>query len=389
MHFFHLLCSSIFIFFVLYAPQPLLPLFSHTFNVSPAVAGSLMTATMIPLAIAPLFYGFLFQKLNALKILKFTMILLAITCIIFPFIKTFELLLLCRVLQGMLLPAALTAMTSHIGQTYKNDQLQKNMTIYIGSTILGGFFGRLLAASFTEFFNWQSFYYLIAIGLLSFAIFIKTHIKANITTKNTTKNKTSPSIISGIKDLKQSGLLKIYSAVFCMFFCFTAILNYLPFILKNDFNMQSTTNIGLVYIGYLLGAIASLLTPFLVKRFLMPFKLLSFIFLIYCSAIILMLSNQFQLFFIAFSLFCGAMFIIHSIAAPLVNKISQAPASVTNGVYVSFYYSGGALGSFLPGLVYQSHGKTAFLVIILLICLFGLGLVYSGYINSMKRLRNH
>lgn len=386
MHFFHLLCSSVFIFFVLYAPQPLLPLFSNTFNVSPAAAGSLMTATMIPLAIAPLFYGFIFQKLNTLKILKNTMMLLAITCIIFPFIKTFELLLFCRVLQGLLLPAALTAMTSYIGQTYQNDQLQKNMTIYIGSTILGGFFGRLLAASFTEFFNWQGFYYLIAISLLSLAIFIKINIKGHIPTKNKTQNKATPSILSGIKNLKQPGLFKVYSAIFCMFFCFTAVLNYLPFILKHDFNMQNTANIGLVYIGYLFGAIASLLTPFLVKRFQIPFKLLSIIFIIYCSAIVLMMPNQFPVFFTAFSLFCGAMFIIHSISAPLVNKISQAPASVTNGVYVSFYYSGGALGSFLPGLVYQSHGKTAFLMVILLVCIFGLGLVYSGYLKSNKQL---
>jgi len=376
MRFIHLLSCSIFIFFVLYAPQPLLPLFAQTFNVSPAVAGSLMTATMIPLAIAPLFYGLLFQKLNTLKILRFTMMLLAMTCIIFPFITTFELLLLCRVLQGLLLPAALTAMTSYIGQTYQNDQLQKNMTIYIGSTILGGFFGRLLAASFTEFFNWQYFYFLIAIGLFYFSILIKT--------KNTINDKTHLSIISGMKDLKQPGLFKIYSAIFCMFFCFTAILNYLPFILKNDFNMQNTANIGLVYIGYLFGAITSLLTPLLVKRFDRHFKLLSLIFIVYCISIILMISNQFQMFFIAFSLFCGAMFMIHSIAAPLVNKISQAPASVTNGVYVSFYYSGGALGSFLPGLIYQSHGKTSFLVVILLVCMCGFSLVYSGYSSSHK-----
>jgi len=376
MRFIHLLSCSIFIFFVLYAPQPLLPLFAQTFNVSPAVAGSLMTATMIPLAIAPLFYGLLFQKLNTLKILRFTMMLLAMTCIIFPFITTFELLLLCRVLQGLLLPAALTAMTSYIGQTYQNDQLQKNMTIYIGSTILGGFFGRLLAASFTEFFNWQYFYFLIAIGLFYFSILIKT--------KNTINDKTHLSIISGMKDLKQPGLFKIYSAIFCMFFCFTAILNYLPFILKNDFNMQNTANIGLVYIGYLFGAITSLLTPLLVKRFNRHFKLLSLIFIVYCISIILMISNQFQMFFIAFSLFCGAMFMIHSIAAPLVNKISQAPASVTNGVYVSFYYSGGALGSFLPGLIYQSHGKTSFLVVILLVCMCGFSLVYSGYSSSHK-----
>jgi len=169
-----------------------------------------------------------------------------------------------------------------------------------------------------------------------------------------------------------------------MFFCFTAVLNYLPFILKNDFNMQSTANIGLVYIGYLCGAIASLLTPLLVKHFQKHFKLLSILFIVYAISIILMMANQFQLFFIAFSLFCGAMFIIHSIAAPLVNKISQAPASVTNGVYVSFYYSGGALGSFLPGLIYQSHGKTSFLVVILLVCMCGFSLVYSGYSSSHK-----
>ena len=92
------------------------------------------------------------------------------------------------------------------------------MTIYIGSTILGGFFGRLLAASFTEFFNWQSFYYLIAMGLLSLAIFIKINIKGHIPTKNKTQNKAMPSILSGIKNLKQPGLFKVYSAI-CLFSC--------------------------------------------------------------------------------------------------------------------------------------------------------------------------
>lgn len=74
----------------------------------------------------------------------------------------------------------------------------------------------------------------------------------------------------------------------------------------------------------------------------------------------MMLPQNFISFFIAFAVFCGAMFIIHSIAAPLVNRISNATASVTNGLYVSFYYSGGALGSYLPGLVYQGLGQQVF-----------------------------
>ena len=78
------------------------------------------------------------------------------------------------------------------------------------------------------------------------------------------------------------------------------------------------------------------------------------------------------------------MFIIHSTAAPLVNKISSAPPSVTNGAYVSFYYSGGALGSFVPGLVYQQLGHIAFMASLLLVCICGLILVSSAYLAGKK-----
>jgi len=91
-----------------------------------------------------------------------------------------------------------------------------------------------------------------------------------------------------------------------------------------------------------------------------------------------------MIFLLAFTGFCGAMFIIHSTAAPFVNKISIAPASVTNGAYVSFYYSGGALGSFIPGLVYQQWGHTAFMASLLLVCLCGLVLVIAGYLAGKK-----
>ena len=125
----HLLVCSVFIFFVLYAPQPLLSLFASEFNVAPAVAGSLMTATMLPLAIAPLVYGLFLAKINPLLILRIAMVLLGLSCLLFIYVPSFELLLLVRFLQGLTLPAALTAMTSYIGMSYSADTLQKNMTL--------------------------------------------------------------------------------------------------------------------------------------------------------------------------------------------------------------------------------------------------------------------
>lgn len=365
----HLLVCSVFIFFVLYAPQPLLSLFSDEFNVAPAMAGSLMTATMLPLAIAPLLYGFFLAKRNPLFILRIAMLLLGCSSLMFIYAPNFELLLLVRFLQGLILPAALIAMTSYISMTYQADTLQKNMTIYIGSTIVGGYFGRVLAALFGDIWTWQSFYYSIAVALILLACSI-SHKRFKV---STTARLLSP--LSYIKQLKKGPALKVYGSVFCMFFCFAALLNYLPFILKNTFLITNTRDIGLVYSGYLIGALASAFTPWLLKKSASAWHLLVAIFIFYNISIVMLFSHTLLLFLLAFTLFCGAMFVIHSTAAPLVNKISHAPPSVTNGCYVSFYYSGGALGSLLPGVVYQAHGQTAFVATLLGVCLFGLGLI--------------
>jgi len=376
MRIFHLLLCSLFIFFVLYAPQPLLGLFATQFSVSPAAAGSLMTATMVPLAIAPLIYGLILAKHNPLQILRYAMLGLAFSCIIFTLVPRFELLLFIRFIQGLILPAALTAMTTYIGMSYKADCMQKKMSLYIGSTIAGGYFGRVLAAVFADFWSWQSFYYVIAAGLILLALTMTNR------TYQATKEPQSP--LSYLKQLATAPILKLYGAVFCMFFCFAALLNYLPFILQDTFLITNTRDIGFVYSGYLIGALASIATPWLLKRSSGAWHLLSGVFIFYCGTILILMSNQLIIFLVAFTGFCAAMFMIHSTAAPLVNRISKAPASVTNGGYVSFYYSGGALGSFLPGLVYQQYGHIAFMITLFVVCVCGFMLVLSGYLAGKK-----
>jgi YNFM family putative membrane transporter len=46
---------------------------------------------------------------------------------------------------------------------------------------------------------------------------------------------------------------------------------------------------------------------------------------------------------------------------------------VINGLYVAFYYGGGAIGSYLPGYVYRDFGWNGFILLlcsVLLIALF-------------------
>ncbi|OCQ18154.1 MFS transporter [Pseudoalteromonas luteoviolacea] len=367
MSIFHLMLCSVATFFVLYAPQPLLAQFAQQYAITPAKTGLLMTVTMLPLAIAPICYGLLLANHSKLKILKISMLLLAFCSVFISLQQHFELFLLLRFIEGLLLPAALTAMTSYIGQTWQGQCLRKNMTWYVGSTIAGGYFGRILAANFAAWWSWESFYLFNAALLILFTLWIKP--------KKTPDVHAPPRPLSSpleyLRPLQHRPLLRLYSAVFCMFFCFSALLNYLPFILSNEYKLTDPKLIGWVYSGYLVGALISMSTPFLHKLHPNNWVVLSAVFCVYSVSLILMQWQSLGILITTFTLFCACMFIIHASAAPLANEISSAHTSITNGAYVSFYYSGGALGSFLPGLIYQAFGLQAFLLSLLLVCVIG------------------
>ena len=63
--------------FVLYSPQPLLPLFAHQYGLTESSAALLMAVTMLPLAIAPLSYGYLLSYIPPIRLLRLSLIILA------------------------------------------------------------------------------------------------------------------------------------------------------------------------------------------------------------------------------------------------------------------------------------------------------------------------
>ena len=56
----------------------------------------------------------------------------------------------------------------------------------------------------------------------------------------------------------------------------------------------------------------------------------------------------------------------HSLSSGFVNKLSQDNKTLANGVHISFYYMGGTLGSFLPGVFFEHFGWSVFLLSLLI-----------------------
>lgn len=363
--------AAIFIYFVLYAPQPLLPTFATEYGIGIAQAGTLMTATLAPLALAPLLYGYLLSAISPSRLLKYAIFLMALTCLAFAYGRSYEYALVVRLLQGLLLPAALTAISTYIGAHSPPHELQKNMSLYITGTILGGLFGRILSGVFATYFTWHIFYYCLAVVLIVTALLIPKD-------KNKVKVKYAQANLRSITQaLTTQDVAKLCFSVFSLFFSFVALLNYLPFMVRELVDTPGNMLLGFMYCGFIMGAVSSLNAQKLITRFGDPQKVMRIGFFFFLVAIGLFFIRNIVLIFITLFLFCGAMFLVHSIAAAEVNKRSASNKSILNALYVTFYYSGGVLGSYLPGLLYEHYGNTALLISLLIVSGLGFPVLLS------------
>lgn len=361
-----ILFNTILTLSVLYAPQPLLPTLSREFHVSREAAAALTTVTFIPLAIAPLLYGYLLESISATRLLKLAVSLLAVTELFFAASNSFPLLIGIRLLQGLLIPAILTALMTYISQHSSGETIQRSMSIYIAATIFGGFIGRAISGLIASRFGWQYSFILLA-GSLLIGLLLLYRLPTETSLKLT-----RPQPQRLLQTLKKPSFLAIYLTVFCVFLVFAAVMNYLPFRLTELSGQADELRIGLMYSGYTMGILTSLGAPAISRWLRGEARTIQLGLLAFGITLIGLAAGQIWLLFATMFLFCAAMFLVHATASGLVNRLAGSEnRGLTNGLYVAFYYSGGAVGSIVPGLIYRLAGWHGFLILLALICSLG------------------
>lgn len=355
------LIATVISFSTLYIPQPLLPLLAREFGVSAGEAGLLMTATMLPLALAPVFYGYFLQAIPARSMLMVALSLLAINQVCFVLADEFWHLILLRLIQGLLLPAIFTALMTYCSSMAPEGQVRKAMALYIGTTILGGFLGRLAGGYFAGVIDWQMAFVIMGVlQLLPLALMFRIEADADIDFTRLDAKSVS-------RVLQKPAYRYLFLALATLFFVFSGILNLSPFHLQDIDPGITPFMIALLYLGYLMGSPVSFYslafrhlfsderTGLLVGLAIHVFGLVSMLFVAYQGMLIMM-------FFLA-----GGFFLIHALLSGLANHMSEEHRGVVNGLYVSIYYLSGALGSWLPGYLYEGLGWSGMIVVFIAI----------------------
>lgn len=348
----------------LYAAQPIQPVFQHEFALTSLQAILFTTLMMLPLGFAPLFYGVLLESLSARLIVRTAILLLGVLELIFSMTNNYVLLLILRGLQGLVIPAILTSLVSYISFTAPREDVQAAVARYIAATILGGFLGRFLSGLFTDLFGWRFFFFFLGLLLLWGFFLLRTLEKdANLEYSRPTFGEVAELV-------RQPQFFWLYCTIFSVFFVFAGLLNFLPFQLKAINPSFRETGIGFMYFGYVMGILVSLNVRRLISLFGSETKVAMAGLLLYIVGILgFMLADHRAMFFAMF-VFCTGMFMAHSLLSGYINTLAKSKKGIANGVYISFYYLGGTLGSFAPGVFYEHFGWKVFLVS-LIVMVFG------------------
>lgn len=364
---FPIILITILTFSAIYAPQPLLPTIAADLGVDGDVAALLITAVFLPLAVAPLFYGYILESFSPRKLLRVAVALMGVSEVLFYFAPTFELLLAVRVFQGLLIPGILTSLMTYVSLVYKGDSVQRAMGIYIAATIFGGFIGRALSGLIATGLGWRfSFLFLAASFSIGFAALGRLRGEGRV-------NMARPELRTLARVFQHWHFWRVYLLVFCLFFVFAAVMNFLPFRLVEISPSADEFRIGMMYSGYLMGIMTALNAPALCRHLGGEPRAMRIGMAVYAVALLALAFPSIPTLFGFMFLFCGAMFLVHATASGFLNRYAEGNKGIVNGLYVAFYYGGGTLGSWLPGLVYRHSGWTPFLVV--LAALAGVGLM--------------
>ena len=355
---------------VMYATQPIQPLLAKQFNVSIIKASQFTAVIMLFLAISPIIYGYILEKINVKKMLINSSIILFITNIFLGLATSYELFLFFRVIEALVVPAILTSLMSILANIDK-ENIKFNMSIYVASTVFGGLVGRIFSGFIATNLSYEFVFYSLSLAILVSIYFIsKLSYEGEATISK-------PKITDVMEILKDKRFLIIYFLMFCVFFVFSGVLNILPFRVKEISSNVSEFQISLLYLGYGMGILISLNSSKIVKYFKNELNTILFGLIFFLFITIFLIQENIIFIFLLIFLFCVGMFTVHTVSTGLANSMKESQKSLTSGMYLSFYYLGGALGSFLPSIIYEKFGWNMVIYMFCIILLITFILVIS------------
>lgn len=342
-----LFCAGFITFVTLYDIQPLLPLFTREFTISPAISSLPLSISTATLAIGMLFSGLTSDSIGRKPIIVIALILTSLLAIATAFSHGLTQLLLIRFAQGAVLAGVPSVAMAYLGEEMDASAIASAMGLYISGNAVGGMCGRVITAIMADYMPWRTAIGLIGCVSLLLAIWSIKLLPASARFQKRTIDLRTliPSLLYHLKD---PGMLCLFGVAFLCMGSFISLYNYIGFRLLAAPYSLSQSVISLIFLVYFLGSLSSAMMGRLMQRFGRRLVIRGTIFSMACGAL-LTLPDSLICIVVGVALFTCGFFGVHSIASGWVSRRATSYRAQATSLYLFSYYLGSSISGTLGG----------------------------------------
>jgi YNFM family putative membrane transporter len=333
-------------FMTLYDVQPLLPEFAREFQVSPALGSLPLSVSTATLAIAMLFAGTLSETWGRKQMMTGALLLSSALTLATALSHGFVALLAIRLLQGLVLAGLPAVAMAYLGEEMETSAIAPAMGLYIGGNALGGMSGRIFTVIMTEHSSWRSSFFMIGMGCLALSVlFVKSLPSSNLPRRPFDVRYLVSSLVRHLKDRR---LLCLYGISFLAMGSFVTMYNYLTFRLLGHPYDLSQSQVGMIFVVYLLGSFSASAMGHFINRFgRLAMLRLSLVFM--AAGALLTLAAALSAVICGLAVFTIGFFGAHSVGSSWVGRTATTAKAQASALYLFFYYQGSSISGTAGG----------------------------------------
>lgn len=360
----------------LYTTQPLLPLLSSGFHITPAMASLTVSAATSCLAVALLFAGPLADSLGRKAVMTFALIATGVIGVLAAFAPTFSTLLVLRGLAGLVLAGLPATAMAYLGEEIDPRFLGVAMGMYVSGNSIGGMAGRIIAGTVADLWNWRAAVGSIGVvSLLCSLWFWRTlppsrHFKP----QPLRLGRLLSSLLSCLRD---PVLVALYATGFLIMGGFVTLYNYISYDLMAPPYRLSGTLVGWIFLLYIVGTFSSTWMGRLSDRHGRR-QVLWIGVAIQLAGVLITLLVPLALKILGVAIFTFGFFAGHSVASGWVGERARTNKGAASSLYLFFYYVGSSVAGTTGGTLWLRYGWTgvaAFIAGFLLLAMGAAGLL--------------
>ncbi|PPE62146.1 MFS transporter [Pectobacterium brasiliense] len=357
-------------FALLYCVQPLLPVLSQDFGISPATSSLSLSVSTVMLAFGLLFTGPLSDTIGRKNVMVVSLMLAAICTVICAFMTSWNGVLVMRAMMGLSLSGVAAVAMSYLSEEIHPSVLAFSMGLYISGNSIGGMSGRLVSGVLTDYFPWR-----VAIGTIGVLALIAaiTFWRILPDSRHFRPGSLRPKalLLNSKLHWRDAGLPLLFLEGFLLMGAFVTLFNYIGYRLLAPPYLLSQAVVGLLSVVYLTGSYSSPKAGALTARYGRGPVLSVAILLMLAGLGMTALSPLFAIFG-GMMLFTAGFFAAHSVASSWIGQRARRAKGQASSMYLFSYYLGSSLAGTLGGFFWHSFGWmgiAAFLSALLLLAL--------------------